>query len=245
MGQYPHALHAVLSHYSRSDLFRLVTYDAGACSAHNGQITCELGLHYLFGLKLPHASLLEEAYRVLGSLTPQHCAAFTEDSDGQHVVRRTLWLTPASAIAAPDEWHHLNTVLRVLSERIDSNGNVERLEDRYFVSSLPSSRLNAAQWLLLIRSHWRVEWAHQTLVQAFAEDDKPWIRSDPQGMLVVAVLRRIAYTLPALYRSVSLRSELNRPLPWKDLLRWVEISLLTATDPLLAGLRRHRVVLLE
>ena len=65
------------------------------------------------------------------------------------------------------------------------------------------------------------------------------------GMLVVAVLRRIAHTLLALYRSVSLRSELNRSLPWKDLLRWVEISLFTATDSLLAGLRRHLVVLLE
>lgn len=52
MGQFPHALRTVLSYYSRSDLFRLVTYDAGACSAHNGKVTRELGLHYLFGLKL-------------------------------------------------------------------------------------------------------------------------------------------------------------------------------------------------
>jgi len=64
-------------------------------------------------------------------------------------------------------------------------------------------------------------------------------------MLVVAVLRRIAYTLLALYRSVSLRSDLHRSLPWKDLLRWVELALLTATDSLLSALRRYRVAQLE
>jgi DDE_Tnp_1-associated len=245
LGQYAHALRSVISHYSRSDLFRLVTYDAGACSAYNGEVTRELGLHYLFGLKLPHASLLEEVHRVLGKLSAQQCAAFSEDDDGQYLLRRTLWLASGAAVSASKEWHHLNTILRVRSERIDANGNLVSCEDRYFISSLPSSRLNAAQWLLLIRNHWRVELAHQTLDQAFAEDDKPWIRSDPRGMLVVAVLRRIAYTLLTLYRSVSLRSDAHRSLPWKDLLRWVEMSLLTATDTLLSGLRRHRIAQME
>jgi hypothetical protein len=54
-------------------------------------------------------------------------------------------------------------------------------------------------------------------------------------MLVVAVLRRIVYTLLSFYRSVSLSSEF---LPWKELLRCVELALLTATDSLLTGLRK-------
>lgn len=245
MGYYEHALRTVFSHYSRCDLFRLITYDAGACSAHNGQVTCDLGLHYLFRLKHPHTSLLDELYRALHSLTQRECAAFTEDQNGQQLVRRSLWLVDSSTIVAPAGWEHLRSVLRVRSELLDTRGNVTASNDRYFVSSMPVSRLEPEQWLRIIRKHWGVELAHQTLDQAFTEDDKPWIRSNPQGMLVVAVLRRITFTLLALYRSISLRSESHRAMPWKDLLRSVELALLTATDPLLTGLRKHRVVLIE
>ena len=91
-------------------------------------------------------------------------------------------------------------------------------DERYYLSSLPKNRLTSDQWLRVARMHWGVETAHQVLDVAFDEDDHRWIESDPRGNAVAVVLRRIAYTLLSLYRSVTLRSDQNRQLPWSDLL---------------------------
>jgi hypothetical protein len=56
-------------------------------------------------------------------------------------------------------------------------------------------------------------------------------------MLAVLLLRRIAYTLLALYRAVTLRSDENRASPWKALLTSVRDALVAATEDQLAGLR--------
>ncbi len=109
-----------------------------------------------------------------------------------------------------------------------------------FVSSFDQKRLTTAQWMLLVRSHWGVENNnHHTLDTAFAEDDRPWIEADPQGMLAGLLLRRISYTLLALYRSVTLRSDEGRATRWKALLQSVRDVLVAATEDQLAGLRRR------
>jgi hypothetical protein len=91
-------------------------------------------------------------------------------------------------------------------------------DDRYLVSSLPDCRLSKEHWLSVVRRRWGVEMAHQILDTAFAEDDHPWIEAHPRGALVVAVLRRIAYTLLSLFRSVTQRSDERRSVPWKLLM---------------------------
>ena len=115
-------------------------------------------------------------------------------------------------------------------------------DDRRYVSSLDPDRLTPAQWLLLVRSHWGVEnQCHHTLDTAFAEDDRPWIEADPQGMLAVLLLRRIALTLLALYRAVTLRSDEARATPWKRLFHTMRDVLVAATEGQLEGLRLHGI----
>lgn len=98
-------------------------------------------------------------------------------------------------------------VLHQTVEMLD-NGVVIEHEDRLYVSSLDPSRLTGKHRLLLVRSHWGVENNnHHTLDTAFAEDARPWIEADAHGMLAVLVLRRIAYSLLALFRSVTQRSD--------------------------------------
>jgi len=93
------------------------------------------------------------------------------------------------------------------------------------------------QWLQLVRCHWGVENNnHHTLDTAFAEDDRPWIEADADGMLAVLLLRRIAYTLLALYRAVTLRSDDGRATPWKRLMQSVRDVLVAATEEQVAGL---------
>ncbi len=60
-------------------------------------------------------------------------------------------------------------------------------------------------------------------------------------MLAVLLLRRIAYTLLALFRAVTLRSDDNRAMRWRVLLRWVRDALVAVTEEQLAGLRSREV----
>jgi hypothetical protein len=235
MGHFESALHALVKAYAPLDLFRLVSYDAGACSLTNATAVRELGLHYLFGLKGTQPTLLAEAQRLLGSLRSDQAAANTEDIEhGQRVVRR-VFLT--DAMASFEDWSHLRTVLCVESESLDQHGHRLTHERRYFVSSLPLARLTAEQWLLVVRRHWGVETAHQLLDVAFAEDDHPWIQSHPRAAVVIAFLRRIAYNLLTLFRSVTQRSEVNRAVPWLRLMHQIYLTLVAATNDQLAGLR--------
>jgi hypothetical protein len=94
----------------------------------------------------------------------------------------------------------------------------------------------------LVRSHWGVEINHHTLDTAFVEDERPWIVADGNGMLVTLVLRRIAYTLLALFRGVSLRGEQKGEVRWADLLRWVWSAIVAATDAHLDAIRLRKTV---
>jgi hypothetical protein len=215
----------------------MISYDAGACSEHNARVVRELGLHYLLGLKGPQPTLLTEAQRLLAALPWHRADASSQDIiGGPHTVLRHVYLT--EEMAGFGDWEHLRTVLRVESETCDARGRRIAHENRYFVTSLPASRLSAAQWLLLVRLHWGVENnCHHTLDDAFEEDKRPWIKSHPRGMLVVALLRRIAYNLLTLSRSVTQRSDERRAAPWRDLLRWFYNAIISATDADLSALR--------
>jgi hypothetical protein len=104
-------------------------------------------------------------------------------------------------------------------------------------------RLTAAQWLRIICAHWGVELTHQILDTALLEDDHPWIESNPRAASALAVLRRIAYTMLALLRSVSQRSELRRAVPWKQLLQDSFVTRVTLASEHLARLRRRRFLI--
>jgi hypothetical protein len=224
---------ALVAAYGRGDLFRMVAADAGSCSESNGRHVRELGLHYLFGLKANQPTLQAEAVRVLGQLTAAQARSVDTFGNSLRVERR-VFLTEQ---LAEFEWDHLRTVVRVES-RTFRYGKLTEAEDRYFVCSLPASRLTAKQWLRLVRLMWGVENAvHCTLDKSMREDQHPWIEADPKGALIVALLRRISYNLLALFRSVTLRAPHNRRTDWKRLMRWVELALLTAGPDDVARLR--------
>jgi len=228
MGVFENALAALCEAYSGLELFQLVTYDAGACSAHNASAVRQRGLHYLFGLTQAQPTLLDDAKRWLGVRAADAADAISEDFQrGKRVVRR-LFIGPVTVEL--DGWQHLRSVLRVQTQTFGLDGTLVHTEERYLISSLPSFRLTPAHWLLVIRRHWSVETAHQILDTAFAEDAHPWIEAQPRAALVVAILRRVAYTILTLFRSVTQRSDERRAVPWKTLMTDVLFALVTATD---------------
>lgn len=170
--------------------------------------------------------------------------AVSEDIVGGNTVWRRAYIT--EEMARFGDWEHLRTVLRVESETLDKDGKPffdkdgkrVRYENRFFACSLPKSTLTAAQWLRVVRLHWGVENnCHNTFDTVFEEDDRPWIQSSPRGALVVGLLRRVAYDMLCLFRSVTLRSEEGHATPWRDLTRWMGNALIAASAEQLLGLR--------
>lgn len=222
--------------YGSLNLFRLITYDAGACSKRNAALVREHGYHYFFALKKPQKALLPRAQSLLAELQPNDAQATTEDvlGGGRRVVRR-LYITECMAGFC---WDHLRAVLRVQSQTFDRNGRLIAHEDRYFVTSLARSELTDPQWLRLVRLHWAVEnECHGTLDVAFQEDQHLWIEKDPHGAFVILLLRRIAFNLLALFRSVTQRAPQRRAVAWKTLMYALTFALITLDARDCAGLR--------
>ncbi|HUU00704.1 MAG TPA: ISAs1 family transposase [Myxococcota bacterium] len=216
-------------------LFELASMDAGMCSLANASLVIEKGKHYLFGLKQDQPTLLSEAERLLAH--QEEPVARTIDVEGGYEVWRNLYQT--EEMAGYLEWRHLRTVLRVESIRTKlKTGRVAERESRYFISSLPMNRLTDEQWLKIIRQHWAVEnHCHGTWDTAFEEDDRPWIKNEPQGTLVVMLLRRMAFNMLALFRSVTQRSEERRRTPWRDIMRWMHNAVIGIQGHEIASLR--------
>jgi hypothetical protein len=147
---------------------------------------------------------------------------------------RRLYLT---AEMAGFHWEHLQTVVRIESQTF-AHGQCVQHENRYYICSMAVDSLSPEQWLQLVRRYWGVEnGPHFTLDVELREDEHPWIEADPKGALVLVLLRRVAYNLLSLFRSVTLRDELSRMTPWKTVLGWFLVTLQTAMDSDLKGLR--------
>ena len=222
--------------YGMSKLFRLISYDAGAVSASNATLVTSHGFDYLFAFKKGQKALTKESRWHLAHLGVEDAACETEDflGGGKRVVRRLFVTEKMRGF----RWESLKTVVRVQSETFNEKGKRISHENRYYASSLPRSELSDSQWLALVRHHWNVENnCHGCLDVTFQEDDHPWIERDAQGAVVMALLRRVAFDLLALFRSVTQRSSKRRQMPWRQLMRVVELALLTLTDTQSAGLR--------
>jgi hypothetical protein len=179
-------------------------------------------------LKGDQPTLFGQAQQLLESLDEKTAQTEVETNEsGKRVVRR-IWIT--SDMAGFHNWNHLRTALRVQRLIYDrKSGKLISEENRYFISNAPTKVLSAGQWLTVVRRHWAVENnCHWTYDGIFLEDKRPWIL-EPNGMIVVAILRRIAYNLLALFRSVTQRSAEKRKTPWKKLIRELYLTILQIT----------------
>lgn len=234
MGIYPSALDALLDAYSGLDLFRVVMYDAGACSEANARHTRKRGLHYVMVLNEGQPTLADEARKALSALGSERGTVVQHDDS--RTVRYTLWST--DELAAWPGWDHLRTVIRIQREVLDAAGRVTQTGERYFVTSLRPDALSAMGWARMLRSRWGVENdCHNTFDAILGEDAQTWFRLSASGALNVILLRRLVYNLLALFRGRTLRGELGSRPPWRDLMRWTYNALIAATEATVAELR--------
>jgi hypothetical protein len=244
-GRFQHVFAGLVETYG--ELFEIVTYDAGALSEANAAAVVAAGKDYVFALKNEQFTMVKLAGELLD---PHEIAARTDDvRDNETTVTRELQLfaiDPSHGYGGgkgPEEsvWRHARTFLRVTSTTRRA-GIVLEQEGRLFVSSRATDQLTPDHWLHLVRAHWGVENNnHHTLDTAFAEDARPWIEADANGMLAVLLLRRIAYTLLALFRAVTLRSDENHAMRWLVLLRWVRDALVALAAVHIQDLRSRNL----
>lgn len=203
----------------------VIMYDSGGSYLVNADHIVACGKDYVLCFRDNQKELRAEAERLLARRTDDTALAKTVDLVSGEVVTRTVWLS--DQMAGWNGWTHLKTVIRIRSHRVDKTTGNECSEDRYYLSSMAQDRLKPAQWLLLIRQRWGVEnGCHNTFDTILNEDKRPWLML-PQGMVVVMLLRRIAFNLLTLFRSVTLRGD-GKTRPWKTLLRDIYMTLLVA-----------------
>lgn len=238
MGHFKTAFGELVRTYG--DFVKLISYDAGASCEENARVVRAAGKHFLFRLNNPEWHIHQLSTELLATTELAHEELETRSSKLQ--VRRRLRMfcvnsgklpkgTPRSEI-----WSQAKLLLQVETETLAENGKTSS-ETKLYITSLPAEELSPQQWLFATVKHWGVETTHQVLDTTFQEDKRPWIEADPNGMLIVLVLRRIAYTLLTLFRSVTLRSSENRQRPWREFIDWVDKTLTVTTAKMLAGLR--------
>lgn len=237
MGHFIDAVIALMNAYPAS-LFRLITYDAGACAFVNARfIAEETPYDYMFRLG-NQPKLLALAEKLLGSpASPRVPDKVVKERRSGDRVRYELFTGVCGPLESK-KWHRLcraRTFVRV-QRTVRRHDGKTTVGNRYWVTSLEGETLSPEQWLRVARGHWGVENnAHNTLDRIFAEDARPWITSDPQGTVALMLLRRMTYNILTLYRAVTTRSKENRTMPWRALLRGFFITLVAATEKQLEG----------
>ena len=151
-----------------------VTIDAMGCQKEIAKTISEQGAEYVLALKDNHPTLHAEVHLLfeditaerLDTLTSQHHT--TIDADHGRLETRHYWITSdIECLGVKSSWANITSVGMVESQR-DVGGAVS-IEQRYFLTSLPS---DAVRFAHAVRHHWGVENAlHWVLDVSFREDD--------------------------------------------------------------------------
>jgi len=208
---------ALIVAYRRTDLFEVITADAGNTSLKHASLIHDYDLGYVLAIVEPSGEIHREALRLLADLDPgQAEVSETRREKGARVTRRLFRVTIRGFL----DWKHARQLVRV--ERTVEHSNGERsVGNRYFVTNLVPGRLNGRGWLTLVRMHWRCEnEGHWTADVVWKEDARrtPWIRV-PHAVYALSTLRMVALNILAVLRRMSRREVTSRSISWRDVAR--------------------------
>ncbi len=233
MGEFQKAFGDFVRIYGK--LFELVMYDAGGASEANAKAVRSAGKHFFFQL----ADERHEIYKTLEfELADAPVLAKTTEhpSQSERLVREFSMVPNVSTSKDGLVWSSVHSLIKVVSWTMNNGIQSTETKTRYFVTSMDSSRLSPEQWLRLVVLRWGVETSHQILDQTFDEDKRPWFTKEPQGALVVMLLRRLVYTALTLFKVRTQRSEDKQLAPWRELLEDIMDAMKMATEKQVANL---------
>lgn len=226
-GSFKKAFGDLVRHFGRR--FAMVMYDAGATCLPNADAVVAAGKHYFFQVADPRWVMHQTLELLFRDKTPIVRDAQVISEKERKIVIRWLTIRPITErLKDTIFWKHTRSVFKVHSQTyVRGVLKKDSVKTRYFVCSMALTALIPEKWLALIVARWGVEVSHSILDMngAFEEDKHPWIHTDANGALVVQILRRVAYTLITLYRSVTLRNEKESLAPWRRHLEWLKETL--------------------
>jgi len=200
-------------------LFRLVMYDAGGASADNAETVLAGKKDYFFQIADTRWTMYQTIEMLMKDKAPVVCEEQIISSK-RRVVRELSIISITPTAKNVTIWQHVRTAFKVRS-RTYENDVLQHEDTRYYISSMDSSELSGSKWLQLIVLRWGVETCHQILDIAFEEDERPWITSNANGALILMLLRRVAYTILALFKFVTMRFEDHEFVPWRKLMGFI------------------------
>jgi predicted transposase YbfD/YdcC len=220
--------------YRHTDLFEVITADAGNCSLAHASLIHSYNLGYVLAIKSPAGDIHCEALRLLEDFGPDD-AEYTQvqREKGCRVTHRLF----RASLSGYLQWTHARQLVRV-ERTVESASGEVTVGNRYFVTNLLRGRLDGRGWLTLVRMHWRCEnEGHWTADVIWQEDARrtPWIRV-PHAVYALSGLRMLALNVLAVLRRLSRREYTSQPIPWREVARLAYFAL--AQPAIVLGERR-------
>ena len=206
--------------------FRIVTGDAGLCARENAALVTKLGRWYLFGLKGNQPHLYGFARNSQHYSIGKPLARTSEKYRGHTIVRELFARTVTGHPEADIE--DAQQLFYVCQATYSPNGACTAVDQRYFVTSIPTGILTRDQELALVRMHWAVENnCHWTLDVMLGEDDAQPCQASKASIETVSWLRIIGYNAVSAWRQQA-PSKDRKPIAWERAMETLRDALLLA-----------------
>ena len=187
----------------------VVTIDAMGCQVEIARQIQAQGADYVLSFKENQPALYHDCEDLFTWLRGAHpldqpvAFGYAEQVDGGHgrIETRRVWSTEAlEGVGAGQRWPGLTSLVMV--ESLRELGEVESVERRYYLSSLPGATDDDAKRLnRVIRTHWEIEnRVHWVLNVAMGEDVNRTRKGESAQNL--ALIRKLAVNLLRQERSV-------------------------------------------
>lgn len=204
--------------------FRIVTGDAGLCARENAQLVTSLGRWYVFGVK-GNQPYLHDLARDFGTNDLRAPLARTAERCRGHTIVRELYARdvaddPAVFIEAAQQlWYVCQTTT-------DHRGEIVAVEQRYFVTSIPTGTLNRDEELALVRMHRAIKnGCRWTMDVMLGEDEGHPCQASRASIETVSWLRLIGYNAVSAWRTLAPRKD-GKPVAWARAMETLRDALL-------------------
>lgn len=219
------------------DLVSNLVLDAGLWSKELFLQLDSAGYGVVCGLKANKPELHAEVERIFRNMSRRGLSADAQtpcESYRNGWIERKLWRS--KVLDGYNGWHNLRQVVKVEQTTYERGPDGKRTgkqttEVRYFISNATTGMLSPRQMLQVIRQHWSIENdCNWTFDMQFGEDQGAWCARN-KALLVLGVLRMIAYNILQHLRKSHVvtngaatapsgrtpRTLQTKPRPWRQL----------------------------
>jgi predicted transposase YbfD/YdcC len=203
--------------YGKTNLFEVVSVDAGMTHLKNADYIHENGMIYVMGLKRNQRALFRIAQSRTKNLRP--VASSIDTHGGYEIVRE---ISVVEVRGKFNKWSHATEIWKIEQTKTHKTSRKIITETRYYITNMPKGKASSKEKLLTVRRHWGTENdAFWTLDTIFDEDSSPFTSS---AIELVSLIRIMAFNIMARFRGRRLKSTRHRALRWNDFIQFFQTA---------------------